>query len=45
MSLTGFSDLLEIAGLPIATVKQTDDLDTLLDDLFTVADGLDAPSA
>jgi predicted ATPase/class 3 adenylate cyclase len=45
MSWTGFGDLLEIAGLPIATVKQTDDLETLLDDLFTVADGLDTSSS
>lgn len=45
MSWTMFGDLLEIAGQPIATIKPTDDLDTLLEDLFTVADGLDAPSA
>lgn len=44
MSRTWFGRLLEIVGLPTATIEPTDDLNTLLEDLFTVADGLDTPS-
>ena len=44
MSRTMFGGLLEIVGLPIATIEPTDNLDTLLEDLFTVADGLDTQS-
>ncbi len=36
-----FGGLLEIAGLPTAPVDDHDDLDTLIDELFTVADELD----
>ena len=41
MSGSGFEALLEIAGLPTATIEPGDNLDTLLEDLFTVADRLD----
>jgi predicted ATPase/class 3 adenylate cyclase len=44
MSRTGFGDLLEIVGLPIATIEPTDNLDTLVAELFTVADSLDKNS-
>jgi hypothetical protein len=41
MEALGFADLLEIAGLTTEEVDLEDDLDTLLDELFTVASELD----
>ena len=41
MEALGFADLLEIAGLTTDDVELEDDLDTLLDELFTVAGELD----
>ncbi|MEP6658304.1 MAG: adenylate/guanylate cyclase domain-containing protein, partial [Acidimicrobiales bacterium] len=38
---TLMSEVLEIAGLPTAQVDGNDDLDTLIDELFAVADELD----
>jgi predicted ATPase len=41
MEALGFADLLEIAGLTTEEVDLEDDLETLLDELFTVASELD----
>lgn len=45
MASANFGGLLEIAGLPTAQVDVASDLDTLLGELFEIADGLDRPTA
>ena len=38
-----FVVLLEIAGLPTRTIESNDNLDTLIEELFTIADDLELP--
>ena len=42
MKHNGFASRLEAAGLPAVQVESTDELDTLIDELFAFADALDA---
>ena len=42
-AMSFFVVLLEIAGLPTRTIESNDNLDTLIEELFTIADDLELP--